>query len=161
MRCFIFRVRIVLTILTAFCGYACFYLTPALVAYESLAHEALPIVFMTIASVGLIIRLILHKRQRQRRINQRRMTKMTLQLISISVLYFCTNFPYTINPIAYFVFGLKPIGEDIQGIFLNYVSIFLPILLPYLCLTFIPSLRQKLLFFCRVRRARIVPIEVT
>lgn len=128
----------------AFCGYACFYSSTIIVAYESLVHEALPIILVGLFSVGLLLRFIIQKRQRGQIINQRKLWKMTIQLLTISTLYFATNFPYTINPIATFIFGTTPISDDVQRILLNYLSAVLPIALPYVCLGLLPNIRQKM-----------------
>ena len=141
----------------AFCAYACFYSSPVIVAYESLAHEAIPIILIGLFSLALVIRVIVQKRRLHQSVNWRRYRKMTVQLICISTLYFATNFAYTINPIANLIFGVTPINGYIQQILLNYVSAVMPVTLPYVCLRLIPNLRQK--FSCRnQRRIRVEPI---
>jgi hypothetical protein len=143
----------------AFCGYACFYSSTVIVAYESLAHEALPICLIGLFSVGLLLRFIIQKRRLGQMINRRKMWKMTIQLLAISTLYFATNFPYTINPIATFVFGITPISDDVQRILLNYLSAVLPIALPYVCLGLLPNIRQKLKC-CKRQPNRVGPTRV-
>jgi hypothetical protein len=142
---------------SAYCTYACFYSSPVIVAYESLAHEAVPIILIGLFSVTLIIRVTAQRRRLRRSVNWRKYRKMTVQLLSVSILYFGTNFTYTINPIANLVFGVTPINDDTQKILLNFVSAVMPITLPYVCLGLIPNLKQKLCWRNR-RRTRVEPI---
>jgi cytochrome bd-type quinol oxidase subunit 2 len=135
---------------SAYCGYACFYSSTIIVAYESLVHEAVPIILIALFSVGLLIRVVLQKRRLRRTLNWRNYRKMTIQLVSVSTLYFATNFPYTINPILTLLFNVTPINENIQSILLNFVSVVMPLILPYVSLGLIPNLRQK--FYWRNQR---------
>jgi hypothetical protein len=142
---------------SAYCAYACFFSSPVIVAYESLAHEAIPTVLIGLFSITLIIRVIARSRRLRQTMNWKKYRKMTIQLVSVSTLYFATTFPYTINPVTTLVFGVTPINDVIQHILLNFVAPIMPITLPYICLTLLPNLKQKL-GWRNQRRVRVRPM---
>ena len=71
------------------CGFANCYLvySKGLALFDWIAHNGTPTVVIFLANVTLVLRVIMQKHRRQQRINWKKQRRMTLQLLSISILF--------------------------------------------------------------------------
>ena len=77
------------------CGLANCYLvySKVLGTYDWAVDNGLPVVIIIFANAALAVRVVRQKRRRQQLVTWRKQRRMTLQLLSISCLYFFTWFP--------------------------------------------------------------------
>jgi hypothetical protein len=131
----------------------CHLFHPVLGLWEMGVHGCLSTIVVAFFSIALLIRVILHKRRRNRVFQWRKYRKMIIQLLSISALYLLLNFPIMILSVAHLC-GLPPdIGVEAQQItfFLTYWVMFL---LPFVALTSLPGLRNKMYMMGLLKRQR-------
>ncbi|CAF1153568.1 unnamed protein product [Adineta steineri] len=132
------------------CGLANCYMVynPPLATYDWGVDNGLPIVVITIANVALLVRVIRQKLRRQGTVSWKKQRRMTVQLLSISLLYFIAWFPnIVIGLIQQLLIPTFLIGIQFDYIFdLLYL---ICLLLPWICLGLFPEFTRwirKLLF---------------
>lgn len=128
-------------------------------AWELLAHQTIPTLIIMIFSLSLLIRVVKQKHHMQRSINWRQHRKMTIQLLSISIIYVVFNTPWVAIMLGY-QYGLQ---MDIAYIGLIYAKFFLYniiFLFPFVCCLSLPELKLKLKYvicICSKRQHQINP----
>ncbi|CAF1642711.1 unnamed protein product [Adineta ricciae] len=109
---------------------SCILFIPILLTYDTVAHQILPTLIIIMLSTALFIRILWQKSRLNRSIRWRKQMKMTIQLLSISVLYLIFMGPRTILQFCLFL-GL--IQENVFIAFLhscffaNYIIFLFPI----------------------------------
>jgi hypothetical protein len=142
----------------------CIYDNVFFISWDLSCHQTIPTVIIVIFSIALLIRILYQKAHLRRKIQWRKQRKMTIQLLSITVLYQLFNFPWA------FVQLCSKINVPVDGDGKGYsVAYFLPYYLvgffPFVCCGTLPDLRKKLkkLLFCqrppRVVRPIIIPVN--
>ena len=104
---------------------------------------------MLTCSLALLIRVIYQKYRLRQGVRWRNYRKMTIQLLSISALYFVIYIPEMLMEFAY----LCGVSEDIGADFMNYMEFFTHygnILFPFVCVVSLAELTRKVqrIFFC-------------
>jgi len=140
---------------------SCVLYNPIFYRYDSISNQFIPTFLIIILSLGLFLRVIWQKSRLNRSIEWRKQRKMTIQLLSISVLYFIFMGPRTLFQFCIFIgFGTNDIMVLFyhSAFFANYIIF----LFPYFCCGTMPELGKKLkkLFFCRKQRQVIVPVSL-
>ena len=144
------------------CGvYSCIYNNLAISLWDNIAHYLLPIFLIVVFSVALLVRVLYHRCRVHGRIEWRNYSKMAVQLLSISAIYFVFLLPTMVFNSAY-TFGLsRDVAADVfyTTILFNYYTI---LLAPFVCVVSLPELRSKLrqIMFCRGRQA-VAPVSTT
>ena len=110
-------------------------------------------------SLALLIRVIYQKYRLRQGVRWRNYRKMTIQLLSISALYFVIYIPEMLMEFAY----LCGVSEDIGADFMNYMEFFTHygnILFPFVCVVSLPELTRKVqrIFFC-FHQQQVYPFE--
>lgn len=129
------------------CGFANCYLiyNRTLALYDWIGHNGLPTVIIIVANVLLIIRVIKKKHQHQQPMNWRKQRRMTVQLLSISLLFLIAWLPSLIIGIGQ-QFINSSFAIDFQ---LNYAldCIYLMCLfLPWICIKQITGFTHWIFF---------------
>ena len=143
------------------CGYPhCFYENKFLGIWDVIINDLVPIMIIIICSLTLLFRVI-HQKYRMRRVLRwRDHRKMTIQLLSISLLYFIVYIPEMFMEFVY----LCGVSEDIGAEFMMYAEFFThygTILLPFICAGSISELRKKIKRLCFWRHGQIQPAPPT
>ncbi|CAF1274143.1 unnamed protein product [Rotaria magnacalcarata] len=121
----------------------CHLFHPILGLWEMGIHGCLSTIIIAAFSIALLVRVIVHKRRRNRVFQWKFYRKMIIQLLSISALYLLLNFPIMIFSVARLCGLPSDIGVEVQQItfFLTYWVMFL---LPFVALSSLPGLRKKM-----------------
>ena len=120
------------------CIYPCLYDSYTLSMWDYLAHQIIPVLVITFFSIGLLVRILLKKRQMRRTIHWRKHRKMTVQLLSIASLYFLILLPYTIVYIMRYIYYLSSPLLTQLSIFTVFFSYFIILLFPFVCACSLP-----------------------
>ena len=121
--------------------------------WDALVHQTLPNVVIAVFSMALLARVLWRKYQVQHRIQWRRHRKMTVQLLSISLLYLIFAFPLTLMNLMYICCLPANVGGEVWDYFLLF-NYGLLLFVPFACTLSLPQLRKKLRVTLRlVRRA--------
>ena len=122
------------------CGFANCYLVynKVLGTYDWAVDNGLPVVIIALANVALIVRVIRQKRRRQQLVSWRKQRRMTLQLLSISCLYFFAWFPNLIIGVVQQLF-LPTFLIQIQTDYIFDLIYLICLLLPWVCLGLFPE----------------------
>ncbi len=137
----------------------CVFNKTVLGTWDLLFHQVIPTIIIVICSVVLIARVVYQKRKVNQTMQWRKYRKMTIQLLSISALYFIFNSPWTILIFAS-QYGLPHNVTAIPLSYVIYLRTYVIFLFPFVCCASLPELQQKLKRLLHwQRRHRIVVIE--
>jgi hypothetical protein len=142
--------------------YPCIYsYFPIISIWELVCHQLIPIIIILIFSFSLFLRILWQKSRLHRTIHWRKQRKMTIQLLSVSILFLSLSAPGVFLSISY-EFGLS---RDIGIYYMPYAyffSYYVVFLFPFVCLGTLPELRKKLekLLFCQRQQRFIVPQHI-
>ncbi len=130
----------------------------AVVMWEAIVHQILPVVSVIVFSIALVVRVLWQKHRVRQPIQWRKHRKMTIQVLSISFLYLIFFFPLT----WIFLMNWYGVSHDISNNFAQYaafLSYYVVLLVPFSCLISLPELQTKLLEILHLQRhvRRIVP----
>jgi len=122
------------------CGLANCYLlyNKVLTTYDWVVDTGLPTVVLIVSDVALVVRTIRQKIRRQRIISWRKQRRMTLQLLSISSLYFIAWFPNLVIGLVQ-EFILPTFLIEIQVDYIFYLTYLVCLLIPWVCLGLFPE----------------------
>ncbi|CAF1154061.1 unnamed protein product [Adineta steineri] len=137
----------------------CVFMGTILGTLDLLIHQVIPTIIIVIFSVGLIVRVLWQKRKRNQLLQWRKHRKMTIQLLSISILYLTFNSPWTILIFAS-QYGLSDDIVAIPMVYAVYFRSYVLFLFPFVCCGSLSELRGKVKnVFYRRRRNQIGAIE--
>lgn len=142
------------------CGYVCFLTANYLGPFDVICNCTVPIVVIMFANITLVIRVIRQKMSRQQGINWRRHRKMVVQLWLVSSLYMAFWMPLAITQFIQITVMPTFMADQLDTIlFLTY---FIPLLLPMICLGTLPELVKKIFDVIKIRRLNVVrPVGLT
>jgi hypothetical protein len=134
--------------------FPCIYETPFFAQWEILCNESIPVSIIILASLGLFLRVIWQRTCRlHRAVNWRKQRKMTIELLSISVLYLSLSVPGTFLVLSY-EFGVSPdIGSHVLP-YSTFFSYYIVFLFPYVCCRTSSKIQKKLKNLVRCQRQR-------
>ncbi|CAF1254485.1 unnamed protein product [Rotaria sordida] len=133
------------------CCYLCFYDYYALFMWEMIAHEIIPSIIIVISSITLIARVSWQKHRVNQLIQWRKQRKMVIQLLSISLLFVIFFFPLTVMNFLYLCGLPSDMGTEVFE-YILFLSYYMPLLLPFVCILSLPGLRNKIINILRSRR---------
>ncbi len=141
---------------SALCDYfSCIYSRPFVTMWATTVNYIIPIFSIVIFSLALLLRVLYQKYRMRQRIQWRNYRKMAIQLLSISAVYVLFLLPWTILSTAYIAGLPLSVGADYYSIN-SYLSYFVVMLTPFVCVMSLPELRKKftsiLLLQCRPTR---------
>ena len=125
------------------CTDPCLFYNWGFLLWHRIFNTIFPTLTITFSSGGLLLRVLWQKHRMLQRIDWRKHRKMTIQLLSISILYIILYLPYMLIGVAWLLGLPKSVGRDyrIYSIFFSY---FIQFLLPFVCAGSLPELRAKL-----------------
>ncbi|CAF1227609.1 unnamed protein product [Adineta steineri] len=124
------------------CGMGeCYSSLPFFGLIERIGFAIIPMFLIVIFSMSLLVRVVWQKYRIQRAVDWRKQRKLTVHLISMSLVYLCFDGPLTmINLVR--LCGQPNWAHDLWTVFF-YISYFPILLLPMICLGSLPELRKK------------------
>ena len=137
------------------CVTACFIRASTVMnIYEQTVHGFVPTLLVVILSISLLVRVLWQKRRMTRSLTWRKNRKMTIQLLSVSCLFFFANVGFYTTTLAITI-GYIDVGSLLYA-WVYLIAMCLPPLLPFVCLACLPELRSKIKCSGLVRRNRLV-----
>jgi heme exporter protein D len=139
------------------CVTFCFTQTYALYIWDALVHQALPNLVIVVFSVALLVRVLRQKHHVHQPIQWRKHRKMTVQLLSISILYLIFAFPLALMNLMYLCGLPGDVGVKFNAylLFFNYLML---LLLPLACVLSLPKRRSKMTILkLRLQRRTVAP----
>lgn len=129
----------------------CFSQNHVLVIWDILFHQTLPNLIIVIFSTALLIRILYRKYRIHQAIHWRRNRKMTIQLLSISILYLFFAFPIALMNLIYFCGLSENVGIELFEyiLFFNYLML---LFLPFACVLSLPELLIQIKRILHLRR---------
>lgn len=134
------------------CVAFCIYDNVEYFKWDTVAHQLVPALIIIIFSIGLLVRVIAHKIRIHQPVQWRKYQKMTVQLLSIVLIYCIFYLPYACFMILLFC-GYE-LDQNVSST-LGYTTYMLPLLLPFCCMLTLPELGKRMRKFqCFARRPR-------
>ena len=132
---------------------ACILLHPITLTYDTVSHQIIPTIIIITFSLALLIRVLRQRSTLNRAIEWRKQRKMTIQLLSISILYLLFMGPRTLLQLCLFV-GLRTYRVIMAYLHSAFFANYIIFLFPFVCCGSMPELGKKLkkLFCCQNRR---------
>jgi hypothetical protein len=133
------------------CIYPCFTDNYQLYMWETIAHQLFPILIIVLFTMALLLRILYQKYRMHRPIQWRKHRKMTIQVLSISLLYLIFSFPFVLVTLMY----LCGLLYSVYGDFLPYASFFsyfIILFFPFVCVLSLPELQVKIKRFFHLQR---------
>ncbi|CAF2944454.1 unnamed protein product [Rotaria sp. Silwood2] len=135
-----------------------YYYVNIIAIWELVCHQIIPIFIIILFSLSLLIRVLWKKSRLHRSIQWRKQRKMTIQLLSVSILYITFSAPGVFLNISY-EFGVsRAVGITFMS-YAYFFSYYIVFLFPFVCLGTLPELKKKLekLFWYQRQGRRIAP----
>ncbi|CAF1406101.1 unnamed protein product [Adineta steineri] len=135
-------------------AYPCYQADPFIGMWEFIVNNIVPSVLVAILSFALLIRVIQQKRRLHQRIQWRKQRKMTIQLVSLSILNIIFNIPLNIVSLAHLCGLPASYGVEAEQYF-YFSCYFLIFLFPFVCLFSYTELYKKikLKFLYHIKRS--------
>mgnify|MGYP001108660654 CR=1 FL=1 len=111
--------------------------------WDLFAHQVAPIVVIVVFSIALLLRILFQKKPANHSIQWRKYRKMTIQLLSISVLYFLFGIPMSVV-IILMDYNILPAENINVLLYVVIVRTYVILLFPFVCCASLPELRRKL-----------------
>ncbi|CAF1193857.1 unnamed protein product [Adineta steineri] len=126
------------------CGeYPCYLDIPLLGIWDTVINSIVPTTIITVFSIILLARVYIQKRRLNRANRWRRQRKMTIQLLSICILYLSANVPLNLVTFGHICGLPSHFGANVQ-VYANYLCYFVTLLFPFVCLSTLSEMRKKL-----------------
>lgn len=125
------------------CGFPlCYYDVKLVAMIDAIFHDILPILVTIFFNIVLLIRVIMKKRRLLRRNQWQKHRKMTLQLLSISILYFVFYIPDMVLELGELSGASEHFAAEFQ-LYLKFFSYYAIFLLPLTTAVSIPHVSTK------------------
>lgn len=147
-----------------FCGRLCYvHANIDLSTYDIVVHRIVCSIVIFLCCIFLLIRVLHQKRERNQIIRWRRHFKMTIQIISISILYLIGIFPAAIGELIHIFESKDGRGEEsaVQEEIFLYLFYIISILIPFVCLMSLPEIYSKIPFFLCKKRSIVPTNQIT
>ena len=144
------------------CGLSpCYGLVSYLNVWDYLVNGILCTVIETTCSMSFFMRVLWQKRRARRTLNWRKHRKMSFQLLSASILSSTITFPHSLIALIA-QFGGPDLVAAVSKIspYLSFLSSFVVMSLPFICLACQSELWPKMVFFSPKRRGTIGTLTV-
>lgn len=131
-------------------AYPCYQSDSIFGTWDFIGHNILPGFTVAVFSIALLIRVIRQKQRLNQQIQWHKHRRMTIQLLSISVLCIIFILPLNLLSLAYLCGLPSDYGVQVSQ-YLYFASYFLIFLIPFFCLASTPELCRKIKqkFSCR------------
>lgn len=135
----------------------CLYDNVFVITWDLICHQIIPTIIIVTFSIALLVRVLYQKASLRRKIQWRKQRKMTIQLLSIAVLYQLFNFPWTFIQLCLMV--KLPVDIDGEAFAIAFFApYYLISFFPFVCWGTLPELGTKLkrLYVCRRPPPRVI-----
>ncbi|CAF1025236.1 unnamed protein product [Adineta steineri] len=144
--------------------YSCVYDSAGYSLYEFMSGGVLSSICIGFGSAFLVIRIVIQKRRLQQQVHWRRYRKMTIQLLSVTSIFFIIYLPPVLLAISQKLGVPSSVGSSYTT-YASFFSNYVILLFPFTCLGTLPQLRTRVKtifrFFHRQQQHRVVPLTVT
>ena len=117
---------------------------PSLGTYDFLANIVLSVVVITLANVILIIRIVQQKEARNNQAHWPHRRKLALQLLYVAMIFVVFWIPLTVNGLL-LTFTSSETALNLQADYFFFFVYMVPILVPFVSLSYLPHFRKRLL----------------
>ena len=140
------------------CSFQCMYNIYTFQMYDIIVQQMVPFFVILLFSIALFLRVLWQKHRVRQPVQWRKHRKMTIQLLSISLLYVVLFIPEVVGVfVGFFSVSAETYTEfsDYAGFF----TYFVPPLFPFVCALSLPELRTKLnnILHLRGQARRVAP----
>ena len=111
--------------------------------WETIVHQILPLFLVITSSITLLLRVLWQKHRVHQVIQWRRHRKLTIQLLSVSLLNLLFFFPNILIIIVYLAGLWKEKSHEIKK-YTEFLSYFVTLLFSFVALASLPELRRKI-----------------
>jgi hypothetical protein len=127
------------------CGYySCIYNSVVFSLYEFATGGVLSSFLIGTGSASLLLRIVRQKRRFQRQIEWRKHRKMTIQLLSVTSLFFILYLPLVLLSVTQKAAGVPSyVGADYE-LYAQFFSNYVIFLFPFACIGTLPQLRTRI-----------------
>ncbi|CAF1477516.1 unnamed protein product [Rotaria sordida] len=126
------------------CGYPlCYYEIHFVATWDVIVNDIIPTIIIIFCSIALLLRVLYQKYRMHQRIHWRQHRKMTIQLLSISLLYLLLYIPKMLMEFIY----LCGVPEDFGAHFMAYAEFFAyygNFFLPFACVGSMPEVKNSI-----------------
>ncbi|CAF1362269.1 unnamed protein product [Adineta steineri] len=133
------------------CFFPCLLSANFIIIWDGIIHQIVTVLTIAIFSIALLVRIVWQKYRIHRAVDWRKHRKMTIQLLSTSILFVICYLPFT----TVYIVNLCGISRSNIQVLLNY-SIFLTyltvLLFPFVCALSLSELRTKLIKIFKLHR---------
>ena len=133
------------------CWFPCLLFDPVFFAYDTIAHQVVTVTLIMVFSLLLLVRVIWRKVRMQQPVQWSRQRKMTVQLLSISLLFFIFGFPPTVLYTMYLCGWYSVISGDFAE-YVSFVTCFPTFFIPFICVSTLPELKTKVMKVLLIHR---------
>lgn len=133
----------------SWCGDLCFLDDSYLYFIDWILNGLIPMGFIIVLSASLFIRVFRHKQRVRQTFIWKKHRKLTIHLLSISLLYTICFFPTIFIAIMNQILNDPEFGLNVQTPYLDYFPIVARCLTPFLSLAALPDLLKKLQIFLK------------
>ncbi|CAF3250577.1 unnamed protein product [Rotaria sp. Silwood2] len=131
----------------------CYMSDPIMGMWDSVVNTAFPSLFEAFLSLAFLFRVIWQRHRSHLPFQWRKQRKMTIQLMSLSLLNMAFNFPLSIIGIIHLCGVAEDIGAEASEYFF-FLCYFVIFLIPFICLASITGVKNKFLEKVLRRRPR-------
>ena len=142
------------------CVFPCLYTVYSFTMWETIVNLILPNLVIVGFSIALLLRVLWRKHRIHQPIYSRKHRKMTIQLLSIALLYLIFSFPNTL----FLLMNLCDLPYDPNGSlkrFAEFFSYYILLLFPFVCAFSLPELRSKVKCLARRQAGTVAPTSET
>jgi hypothetical protein len=133
------------------CMFPCYARVYPLYLWEMIAHQILPYLLIMFFSLTLFLRVLWRKCRLHQPVEWRRYRKMTVQMLSISLLYLVFFFPLTLYKILN-EFGWSPNIGPVFSSYATFFSYLVILIFPFVCVISLSELRKKVARLAKCHR---------
>lgn len=124
------------------CGPICYNQVKWLSTFDWVSNMLIPSFIIPAGSITLLLRVLIQAKKMKRNINWRSTRKMTIQLLSISLLYLIFWSPLALVSLVRIYF-IPDLIDDITYYYLYYTPYIVQLLTPFVCVACLPEIWPK------------------
>lgn len=125
------------------CVYFCLNSHYKLYMWQTITHQIIPNLIIVCFSIALLIRFVHFKNRIHQPIRWKKYRKMTIQLLSISLLYLLFSFPFILVTLMYLSGWINQMFTTIL-LYADIFSYFIILCFPFVCMSSLPNLHLKI-----------------
>ncbi|CAF1098846.1 unnamed protein product [Rotaria sordida] len=124
------------------CGPICYNSITWLSTFDWITNILFPSLLIPLASIALLFRVLIRTKKMKRTVNWRSTRKLTMQLMSISILYLLFWFPLALVSLIRIYF-IPTFIDEITYYYLYYTPYLVQLLIPFVCIACLSEIWPK------------------